>query len=74
VVLTDNAELRCKTTKDKKQKTKTKIKDNHHPIVTLPIDTKGRKLNEGRMKGQMKIENRSNSRHRDQKKSLNAQK
>lgn len=56
MVLTDNAELRCKTTKDKKQKTKTKIKDNHHPIVTLPIDTKGRKLNEGRMKGQMKIE------------------
>ena len=73
MVPTDNAELRCKTTKDKKQKTKTKIKDNYHPIVTLPTDTKGRKLNEGRMKGQMK-ENRSNSRYRDQKKSLNAQK
>jgi hypothetical protein len=56
VALTDNAELRCKKTKDKKQKTKTKIKDNHHPIVPLPTDTKGRKLNEGRMKGQIKIE------------------
>ena len=56
MAITDNAELRCKTTKDKKQKTKTKIKDNHHPIATLPTDTKGRKLNEGRMKGQMKIE------------------
>ncbi|NDG92079.1 MAG: hypothetical protein EBY55_02935 [Gammaproteobacteria bacterium] len=42
--------------KRRKQKTKTKIEDNHHPIVTLPTDTKGRKLNEGRMKGQMKIE------------------
>jgi hypothetical protein len=52
VALTGNAELRCKTTKDKKQKTKTKIKDNHHPIVPLPTDTKGKKPNEGRMKAE----------------------
>jgi hypothetical protein len=63
VAITDNAELRCKTTKDKKQKTKTKIKDNHHPIITLSIDIKGRELNEGQIKverrpneGQMRLE------------------